>query len=206
MAKIKICGICRPEDIKAINQVLPDYIGFVFAESKRKISLDDAVNLKKLLNPAVKTVGVFVNENINRLIELCDFKVIDIVQLHGDENESYILELKNKIRNPIIKAVRVRSQQDIKAAEDLPCDYLLLDSYKDNAYGGTGKTFDWSLIPKKSERKKPIFLAGGINRDNLSDALSAEPYCIDVSSGVETDGKKDPEKIKDTVNLLRKQN
>ncbi len=206
MAKIKICGICRPEDIKAINQVLPDYIGFVFAESKRKISLDDAVNLKKLLNPAVKTVGVFVNENINRLIELCDLKVIDIVQLHGDENESYILELKNKIRNPIIKAVRVRSQQDIKAAEDLPCDYLLLDSYKDNAYGGTGKTFDWSLIPKKSERKKPIFLAGGINRDNLSDALSAEPYCIDVSSGVETDGKKDPEKIKDTVNLLRKQN
>ncbi|CRZ33720.1 phosphoribosylanthranilate isomerase [Herbinix hemicellulosilytica] len=206
MAKIKICGIKRIEDINAINQVLPDFIGFVFAESKRRISLNEAVILKKLLNPAVKTVGVFVNESVNTIIELCDLKVIDLVQLHGDENESYILELKNSIKNPIIKAIRVRSRQDIKAAEDLPCDYLLLDSYKDNAYGGTGKTFDWSLIPKISERKKPFFLAGGINRDNLSFALSAKPYCIDVSSGVETDGKKDPEKIKEIVNLLRKQN
>lgn len=204
MTKIKICGISRISDIEAVNRVIPDYIGFVFAKSKRMVTLAEAVILKKLLNPAIKSIGVFVNEDMGRIAQLCRLNIIDGVQLHGDEDEAYILALKTKISVPIIKAVRVRSRQDILEAESLPCDYLLLDSYKDKEYGGTGKAFDWSLIPEKSERKKPIFLAGGINRDNLANALeSVGPYCIDISSGVETDGIKDPEKIKDTVCLLR---
>lgn len=204
MTKIKICGISRISDIMAINQFPPDYIGFVFAESKRKVSPAEAVVLKKMLNPAVKTVGVFVNDDMGKIIQLCDLNIIDMIQLHGDEDASYILELKDKVDVPVIKAVRVKSKQDILEAENLPSDYLLLDSYKDNTYGGTGKSFDWSLIPKKPYRKKPIFLAGGINRDNLINAFTTtEPYCIDISSGAETDGKKDPEKIKEIVCLFR---
>lgn len=204
MTGIKICGISRIDDIEAVNRHLPDYIGFVFAKSKRMVSLEEAAVLKKLLNPSIKTVGVFVNEDTDKIIRLCNLKIIDAIQLHGDEDKAYILGLKEKVGIPVIKAVRVRTKQDIKDAENLPCDYLLLDTYKENAYGGTGNVFDWSLIPKKTDRKKPIFLAGGINRDNLSDAIkTAEPYCVDISSGVETAGKKDPEKIKEVISLLR---
>jgi len=207
MTKIKICGISRIKDIRIINHVLPDYIGFVFAKSKRAVSLAEAVTLKRLLNPAVETVGVFVNEDKSKIIQLCKLNIIDAVQLHGCEDENYIMELKIKTGVPIIKAVRVRSAMDILNAEKLPCDYLLLDAYKENKYGGTGRAFDWSLIPKKKERKKPIFLAGGINRENLYDAITnVEPYCIDISSGVETDGKKDPDKITEIVRLLRNYN
>jgi len=204
MTKIKICGITRIYDIEAINEVLPDYIGFVFAKSKRMVTMDEAYNLKKLLNPAIKAVGVFVNENMNYIIELCKENIIDMVQLHGDEDESYIMNLKKKTEVPVIKAVRVRSATDIPDAEHYPCDYLLLDTYNKNVYGGTGRSFDWSLIPKKVDRKKPIFLAGGINRSNIYNAVQmVEPYCIDISSGVETDGKKDPNKIKEVVYTLR---
>lgn len=204
MTKIKICGISRIGDIQIINQVLPDYIGFVFAKSKRKVSLEEAADLKKLLNPSITAVGVFVNEDMDKIIQLCNLNIIDAVQLHGDEDKAYILALKKIIKVPIIKAVRVRTNQDILEAENLICDYLLLDSYKENEYGGTGSIFDWSLIPKKHNRKKPIFLAGGINKTNLTDALlSVKPYCIDISSGVETDEKKDPVKIKDIICSLR---
>lgn len=204
MTKIKICGLSRISDIEAVNQVLPDYIGFVFAKSKRQVTMDEASDLKKLLNPSIKAVGVFVNEDMDKIMHICNLNIIDAVQLHGDEDESYILALRKLIRLTIIKAVRVKQTQDILDAESLPCDYLLLDSYKDNIYGGSGSTFDWSMIPQKQDRKKPIFLAGGINKNNLMDALQmAKPYCIDISSGVETEGVKDPVKIKEIIYCIK---
>jgi len=197
MAKIKICGLMREQDIDAVNTNLPDYIGFVFARSKRQIDVKKAKALKDCLNPSIKTVGVFVNEEINNIIKLCNTKVIDLIQLHGDENEDYIRKLKDYVPNKIIKAVRVRDQEDIKKAMKFSCDYLLLDTYQRGEYGGTGKTFDWSVIPEIS---KPYFLAGGINSGNIEQAVKqCNPYCIDVSSGVETNGYKDPEKIKEIV-------
>lgn len=201
MAKIKICGLVREQDIDAVNSVRPDYIGFVFAKSKRQIDVKKAKELKSCLDPLIKAVGVFVNEDIKNIAKLCSFGVIDLIQLHGDENEYYIRELKKCVSNKIIKAVRVRGREDIIKAEESLCDYMLLDAYHDGEYGGAGRTFDWSVIPSL---KKPYFLAGGINSGNVALAIELyAPYCIDVSSGVETDGYKDPEKISAIVARVR---
>jgi phosphoribosylanthranilate isomerase len=199
--KVKICGLTRTIDIELVNRFLPDYIGFVFAEGRRKVTLQTAYQLKSLLDQRIKSVGVFVNDNINRIAELCKSGVIDLVQLHGDESDEYIRTLRHKVENPIIKAVRVRDSNSVRAAGGLSCDYLLLDTYSGKEYGGTGKTFDWSLI---SDTDKPIFLAGGISHDNAIAAIqSIKPYCLDVSSSVETDYVKDREKIINIVNLIR---
>lgn len=201
MTKIKICGLSRPIDIEMVNNVLPDYIGFVFAKSKRQVNDSTALLLKSNLDPKIQVVGVFVNEDSNRIVRLCQEGVIDVIQLHGDEGEGYIRQLKSSVSNPIIKAVRVQTAEDIRLAEELSCDYILLDTYKDNQYGGSGETFNWSIVPKG---KKPFFLAGGINTENVLEAIeSMNPYCIDVSSGVETDGYKDLDKIKDIVKKVR---
>jgi len=201
MTKIKICGLMREQDIDAVNTALPDYIGFVFARSRRRIDEQKAKALKARLNPAIKAVGVFVNEEMKKIIELCNAHVIDLVQLHGDEDEDYIKRLKNRVSNQIIKAVRVKAPEDVKKAMGFSCDYLLLDAYHEKEYGGTGKAFDWSVIP---DINKPFFLAGGIHPGNVMQAIgSCNPYCIDVSSGVETDGYKDPEKIMEMVARVR---
>jgi len=201
MTRIKICGLMREQDIDAVNIALPDFIGFVFARSRRQIDEKKARTLKSLLNPSIKAVGVFVNEEIENVIKFCMAQVIDVIQLHGDENEDYIKRLKNSVSNKIIKAVRVKDRDDIKRASEFSCDYLLLDSYHGKEYGGTGRPFDWSMIP---DMNKPFFLAGGINVDNAVQAIKLyNPYCIDVSSGVETDGYKDPKKIMDIVAKVR---
>jgi phosphoribosylanthranilate isomerase len=197
MARIKICGLMREQDIDAVNTALPDYIGFVFAKSKRQIDEAAAISLKNLLHPAIKAVGVFVNEDIGKIIRLCNLRVIDLIQLHGDENEDYIKRLKNHVPNKIIKAVRVRSLDDVERAVDFSSDHLLFDAYHEGIYGGLGKTFDWSVVHGV---RKPFFLAGGINSDNVAQAIvQCNPYCVDVSSGVETNGYKDPGKIKEIV-------
>jgi len=201
MAKIKICGITREQDIDAVNAVLPDYIGFVFAKSKRQVDENRAKELKRRLDPRIKAVGVFVNEEVEKVIKLCTLHVIDLVQLHGDENDDYIKRLKNNVPNKIIRAVRVKGREDIEKAQALLSDYLLFDTYQEKDYGGTGKTFDWSMIPAM---RKPFFLAGGINLYNAAHAIKHNPYCIDVSSGVETNGLKDPKKITDIIRLTRK--
>lgn len=204
MVKLKICGMVQEQDIAAVNTVLPDYAGFVFAQSKRRIDGRKAKALKAGLDPFIKAVGVFVNEDIKNIQELCSSGVIDLIQLHGDENEEYIKELKKCTSNKIIKAVRVRDAQDIKRAAGSLCDYLLLDAYQDGKYGGIGRTFDWSVIPKL---EKPFFLAGGIDSGNIARAIGLyDPYCIDVSSGVETDGYKDPEKISAIAVRIRRFN
>lgn len=201
MVKIKICGLTREDDILMVNQALPDYIGFVFAKSRRQIEEDRAKNLHSLLDPRIKTVGVFVNETIERIERICKAGSIDIVQLHGEEDKAYIDLLKSSINKPIIKAVRVRNLEDIEAAKHLGGDYLLLDTYKDNQYGGSGEAFDWTMIAKV---EMPFYLAGGITNENVERAIQiANPYCIDVSSGVETDGFKDATKIMDIVTKVR---
>jgi len=202
MAKIKICGLTRQQDIETVNRALPDYIGFVFANSKRRIGGDEAKALKAGLNPFIKTVGVFVNDDVRNIVRLCESGVIDMIQLHGDEDEDYIMRLKNSVPNSIIKAARVKGSDDIKKAMDFSSDFLLLDGYHEGMYGGSGKAFDWSVIPLIN---KPYFLAGGINSDNIMRALEGcKPYGIDVSSGAETNGFKDPEKIFDIVAAARR--
>lgn len=201
MAKIKICGLTRPIDIEMVNKACPDYIGFVFAPSRRQVSETTARQLKELLLPSIQAVGVFVNEEIDTIIRICRLGIIDIIQLHGDEDEDYIKKLRESVTNPIMKAIRVRSTWDIIEAEHLSCDYLLLDTYKENQYGGSGEAFDWTVITKI---EKPFFLAGGINNVNALDAIeSSRPYGIDVSSGVETDGLKDFYKIDDIITKVR---
>jgi phosphoribosylanthranilate isomerase len=198
VTKIKICGIKSFEDIEYINEAQPDYIGFVFAESKRRVDFNLACLLKTRLNKHIQAAGVFVNENIGFIAKLCDANIIDIVQIHGDENEEYISTLKKTVNKPIIKTVRVK---DRLSTINNNVDYTLFDSYNKAEYGGTGKSFDWNII---KGFKKPFFLAGGLSYCNIAEAIhSTHPYCVDISSGVETNGVKDRQKIIDAVNLVR---
>ena len=149
MTKVKICGLRTPEDIGYVNQLKPDYAGFVFAPGKRQVSLLLAIRMRVRLAPQIQAVGVFVNEPLETVAALSRQKIIDIVQLHGDEDASYISRLKEKISAPIIRAVRVQSKEQVLEAEKLPCDYLLLDTFVEGQYGGSGKQFDPSLIPDR---------------------------------------------------------
>jgi phosphoribosylanthranilate isomerase len=201
MTKVKICGLKRKEDIEYVNQYQPEYIGFVFAESKRKVTDALAKELKSELDQEIKAVGVFVNEPIEHIVSLCKQNIIDVIQLHGDEDAVYIRDLQVMIPNRIIKAVRVQTKEQINEAQSLPVDVLLFDTYHKNQYGGSGMAFNWEMIPKI---EKPYFLAGGLNIDNVSQAIDAcHPYCVDISSGVETNGMKDEKKIKDIIQLIR---
>jgi len=202
MTKVKICGLTRQEDIAAVNRYLPDYMGFVFAPgSRRRVTPEQACLLKERLDSRIKAVGVFTNETVQNIAALCDTGVIDIVQLHGDETEEFIRALRKKTASPVIKAVRVRSAEQILQAQELSCDLLLLDTYQKGRYGGSGKTFDHSLIPAL---QKPFFLAGGLNESNIEQAvLASRPFAVDVSSGAETDGVKDENKIRRIMETVR---
>jgi len=201
MIKIKICGLTRVCDIEAVNEANPDYVGFVFANSKRRITPRDAFELKELLNTEIQTVGVFVDETIEQIIDICSRGIINVIQLHGNENATYIERLQKESGKPVIKAVRVRSREDIHSAEALNCNYLLLDTYSNKSAGGTGETFDWNVVDAV---KKPFFLAGGLNSGNILQAINAvEPFGVDISSGVEVDGFKDRGKIIEIVRLIR---
>lgn len=200
--KVKICGLKTTEDIQMANRQKPDFVGFVFAGKKRKLTPGQAEEMKKNLLPEIKSVGVFVNAEEERIEELVSRGVLDYIQLHGDEDGACILRLKKRTGKPIIKAVRVRNREEILEAQELPCDYLLLDTYKADEYGGSGETFPWELIP---ELKKPYFLAGGLSAENMGEALKwCRPWAVDVSSSVETDGKKDEEKVRIFIQEVRK--
>jgi len=201
MTKIKICGLQRMEDITYVNKYLPEYVGFVFANSKRQVHDLQAKQMKAALAEGIQAVGVFVNEPIGHIIYLCKEHIIDVVQLHGDEDEIYINKLRTLIQNPIIKAIRVQTTEQIEEMQGLPCEYLLLDTFVKNLYGGSGITFERDLIPKKC---KPFFLAGGLNKENIIEAIrDCEPFCVDFSSCVEIDGLKNEYKIKEIVGLIR---
>lgn len=190
MTKIKICGLKSPEDISYANALEPDYIGFVFLQGRQRyVSPKDASALRALLKPSVQSVGVFVNEPLENVVSLLKDGTIQLAQLHGQEDAAYALKLKNLCHKPIIKAFIIKSKEDIRKALTYPCDYLLLD----NGFG-TGETFDWSFIQNVHT---PFFLAGGLNPANVGDAIEKiHPYGVDVSSGVETHGRKDYQKIK----------
>lgn len=197
--KIKICGLFRSEDISFANEALPDYVGFVFAKSRRQVTPEKAAELKKLLDSRINAVGVFVNNNIEFISDLVHNDIIDIVQLHGAEDEAYVKELRIKIPpgTPVIKAFSVTSRADIDRAQDFPCDFMLLD----NGRGGTGQAFAWDLLHENMPER--VFLAGGVNAGNIAQAAELQPYCIDVSSGAETDGVKDKNKILKLVKTVR---
>lgn len=201
--KIKLCGMFRPCDISYANAVMPDYIGFVFAKSKRRVTREQAREYKKVLDKGIKAVGVFVNEDIETIRSLCEEKIIDVVQLHGDESLSYQKKLRECVSVPIIRACKMKDK--VTLASDLErmaqdCDYLLLDSYQPGTEGGTGISFAWNEIPNL---QMPFFLAGGIGMHNIAEAVKVTPYAIDVSSGIETDGVKDFEKMKAIVSYIR---
>jgi len=198
--KIKICGLSRIEDISVANITMPDYVGFVFAESKRRISREDAKEYKKLLLPRIKTVGVFVNEEAKKVIDICKDKSIEYIQLHGNESNQYISELRAKTGLPIIKAIRIKTAENLKAAEETTADYILFDTMAEDVYGGTGKSFSWEIL---KNYEKPYFLAGGITIENIEEAKKTNAYCLDVSSGAEIDGKKNFMKIEELVRRVR---
>ena len=201
MVKLKLCGLMRSEDIAAVNLVLPDYIGFVFAESRRRVSAAQATRLAQSLNPVIKKVGVFVNAAPESILQLVRAGIIDMIQLHGDEDKAYLEALHKQTEAPVIKAVRVQSAEQVRQAAALPCEFLLLDTYTKGVYGGSGKCFDWALIPKIN---KPFFLAGGLNVENVERAISTcTPYAVDISSGAETEGVKDKEKIIKIAEIIR---
>lgn len=201
MAKVKICGLWRPEDILAVNEAKPDYIGFVFAKSRRQVTPEQARQLKHLLSPEIQAAGVFVNAPVTEIAALVLEGSIDLVQLHGDEDAACIKALKQLICAPVIKAIRVQTTEDILSADLLPCDFLLLDTYIPNSYGGSGSQFDWSLIPPL---RHPFFLAGGLTQRDLRNAVLTGACCLDLSSAAETGGVKDPKKIKKIVNMIRR--
>lgn len=198
MTKIKICGLKREEDIQYVNQVRPDFIGFIFAaKSHRYVDPAQAARLSSLLDPGITPAGVFVNAPAEDVAALLKRGVIKIAQLHGSEDEDYIARLRALTDAPIIKAFSVETAEDVAKAAASPADYLLLD----HGSGGTGETFDWSLLTGIS---RPYFLAGGLHPGNVQEALRlAAPFAVDVSSGVETDKIKDPEKIKAFVRAVR---
>lgn len=198
MVKIKICGLRRLEDVEMVNKYKPDYIGFVFADSKRKVSHELASQMKNNLSSDIISVGVFVNASQEEILKLFNNDIIEIAQLHGSESEDYINNLKENTNNElkIIKAIEMSEGEDLSKYDNSHADYLLLDSGK-----GSGKTFDWRLIRK--DLKKEFFLAGGINSSNVRKAIDEfNPYAIDLSSSLETNDYKDENKIKEIMEVI----
>lgn len=198
MTKIKFCGLSRPCDIEAANRIRPDYIGFVFAEkSRRYITPEKAGELKRLLAPGILTVGVLADADLREAAELLKSGLIDMAQLHGSESESYAEQLRRLSGRPVIRAFPVRTEEDVRRAESSSADYILLDSGS-----GTGRTFDWEIL---EGLRRPYFLAGGLSPDNAEEAVRRlHPYAVDVSSGIETGGKKDGRKMAAFAAAVRK--
>lgn len=215
--KVKMCGISKVETIPAVVEAKPDYMGLVFASSKRQVTVDQAKTLVEELhkqytkrynngaeqsnNDEIKTVGVFVNETLDNLVTIATEVNLDAVQLHGDEDEAFIQSLKERTNVEVWKAVQIRSAADAEVWIDSSADMLLFDAYHKDERGGTGEVFDWSCL---DEFERPFMLAGGIDSTNVARAIrTVRPYGIDISSGIETDGVKDDEKIKAFTNIVR---
>ena len=219
--KVKMCGISKIETIPAVIEANPDYMGLVFAPSKRQVTVDQAKSLVKELHKQygnrysrdevqcsndvvqefIKTVGIFVNETLDNLVTIATEVNLDAVQLHGDEDEAFIQSLKERTNVEVWKAVQIRSAADAEVWIDSSADMLLFDAYHKDERGGTGEVFDWSSL---DEFERPFMLAGGIDSTNVARAIrTVRPYGIDISSGIETEGVKDDEKIKAFTNIVR---
>ena len=199
MTIIKLCGLTRPEDIEAANALMPDFVGFVFAEkSKRYVAPGIAAELRGRLNPEILAAGVFVNAPPERVAELLERGTIQIAQLHGQEDETYIRALRGLTDRTIWKAFKITAPEDLAAAAASSADLVLVD----NGPGGTGEAFDWALL--RDFHARPYLLAGGLNPENAAAAIAAlRPFGLDVSSGIETAGRKDPEKMGKFVRAVR---
>ena len=214
MQKIKLCGMMKPCDIEYANRVKPDFVGFIFANTRRKISAAQAKQFREALDAEIPAVGVFVNEDISVITSLVQNGCIDMIQLHGEEDADYIRRLREVCDVPVIKAVKVQTVEQIRQAAALPVDYLLLDTYRKGVLGGTGEAFDWELLREAKAAAgdaaegelfgKPYFLAGGLHAGNLREAAALGSYGLDVSSGIETDGSKDFTKMVEVMELVRK--
>ncbi len=197
--RIKFCGMRSLQDIETANDIGCDYAGFVFAKkSRRFVDEETAGQLKAALDPGIRAVGVFVDEEPQTVARLLNTGVIDIAQLHGSEDEAYVKELRRLTGNKtVIKAFRIASPENVRAVAESSADLVLVD-----AGAGDGKVFDWVLL---SELKRPYLLAGGLAPENVGDAISTlHPYGVDVSSGIETEGKKDPRKMRAFAEAVRK--
>lgn len=202
MAKLKICGLTCEEDVAAVNEVRPDFAGFVIEVPgrRRSITVEQMKVLVKGLNKDTLPIGVFVDAPPELPISLLRDGSLWAAQLHGNEDEEYIEKIQNMTGKHVIKAFSIKTPEDVKRALKSPADYILLDQ----GIGGTGEAFDWNLVPPV---KRPFFLAGGLAHENLRAAIAAlHPWAVDISSSLETNGKKDPEKIRRLFRMLRQIN
>jgi phosphoribosylanthranilate isomerase len=200
VVKVKICGLRRLEDIYYANQLQPDFIGFVFSESKRRVDLKEALEFVKRLKEGIKKVGVFVNEPVEKVMEIAEKLKLDVLQFHGDETQEYIDNFKNFT---VWKAIRIRSKLDLKKTGEFKVDAFLFDSFSEKGYGGTGEVFDWNIL-KAYKREIPVVLSGGLKEENVEEAIKlVRPYAVDVSSGVEVGGYKDFNKMKSFIEKVR---
>lgn len=213
--KIKICGLRRPEDIAAVNEARPDYAGFVVEapKSRRTVSVEQLRKLTALLDPGIIPVGVFVNAPVELVAGLLQDGVLAMAQLHGQEDAAYVAELKVRTGRPVMQAFSIQTQKDVQRAFASPADYSLLDQ----GGGGTGQVFDWSLLERPAvteeaddtgkcgrRQQRAFFLAGGLGAENLAEAIQrVRPFAVDLSSSLETDGKKDAGKIWEAVRIVR---
>lgn len=199
MVRIKVCGLKRDVDISFVNELKVDYAGFVFARSKRCVTLEEAKRLVGKLHPDIKKVGVFVNESASGVKKMVRELSLDVVQLHGDES----CDFADCFDVEVWKAVRIRDEHDVEKARLFNCSGILLDAFVDGVYGGTGKTINWDLV-ENVEFNTKVILAGGLNCENVANAIEkVRPYAVDVSSGVETDGAKDFKKMREFVRRVR---
>lgn len=198
MTKIKLCGMRNAADIEVVNQLKPDYIGFILApQFWRYVPSETVARLRAALDPAIQVVGVFVNQDVNEVARLLKEGTIDVAQLHGQEDEAYIAALRQMTDKPIFKAFKINTPEAVAAANASSADCVLLDSGT-----GTGTVFDWSLL---EQIRRPYFLAGGLHPGNVESAVrTLQPYGVDVSSGIETDKRKAPEKMAAFVAAVRK--
>ena len=190
MTKIKMCGMCRIEDIEYANKILPEFVGYIFWEkSRRFITPEKAESFTEILDKRINPVGVFINADIEYISDIAERKIINIIQLHGNEDDDYINTLRKKTNLPIIKAFKVKSVDDVKNAENSQADMILLDSGD-----GSGELFNHDFLKNIN---RPYFLAGGLNPENIRRIIEKfSPYAVDVSSGIETDKIKDFDKMK----------
>ena len=197
MTKIKFCGLMTLDDVYAANELLPEFVGFVFAAgSKRRVTPAQAEKFRNALSKKILAVGVFVDEKISVVAELLNAGTIDIAQLHGGEDADYISRLRTLTTKPLIKAVEVHSPENLRTIEQIDSDYVLIDSGK-----GSGNVFDWRILKNFS---RPYFLAGGLNPENVSAAIKIlNPFAVDVSSGIESNGRKDAAKMREFVSAVR---
>ncbi len=198
MINIKICGLRTPEDIRIVNTYKPDYAGFIvnYPKSFRSVDTNILAQLTSQLDASIQSVGVFVDEDFDVVKQLLDDQVIQVAQLHGHEDETYIAKLQAD-GHTIIKAFTIHHQEDMDAALQSCADIILLDQGK-----GSGQTFDWSIVPTIS---RPYLLAGGLDQDNIQTAINQlHPWGIDLSSGVETNQSKDEDKIRACIALCKR--